>query len=710
MKCLILSQPYKDKNSTGLFEPPKVAVGGFSITRHGQDQNKWQVVEDNDIKSMFIDHVNFEINQSDNNKTDYTSGQIRLYDESESEIKDQVDQDGEVDSSRETQPHEVASSESVKRESSRTSSPSSELKMFHDQLLSDTNPIDDSKSDNALMDLLKILEKTESRTDKVNLNREWLYFIDSGGQIQFQQILQAFIPGVTVLMLVINLAEDLSSPANCEYHKDGKIYMKSKYSISVKTLLKRLIRMVKFSNFHQQIPLAISTSDENCLFKHPNLKIITIATHRDELEEKGEISKISNINSQLAEIYKPVEENLQYGKICPKQIFYEVDGRKALSENFDNKVIKTISDTLSRQALEVNIPIRWYGYEILLREKASESCGVLRLGKCMSLGTDLHMKTGEVESALELFYLLNSILLYPKEVSELVFINPNSLIQVINQLMCLVCQIRNGEYGGDGEFALLKLANLGIISRDVLSREALNIYTQISNEFDEFKTDLFKIFIHLLIAAELPVKKPSDDKQYFMPALLPLINSSSALDFIPFETSKSSPLLFYFSKGAPIGLFCALIVTLLSVIIEDDKKRYKKNLWIIPESTEIIYSNFIVLQNQQLGVKVVLVESLDWFEIYCEDPQDQFDVKEFIEDSLFDAAKNRKLEKEIESELDIAFFCPCSKQSQPHLAEIKEKNSKLVCKSSGEVVNDTEGFPRTSWMKKNSGINYYIIL
>ena len=368
---------------------------------------------------------------------------------------------------------------------------------------------------------------------------------------------------------------------------------------------------------HQQFPPAISTSGENCLLKHPNLKIITIATHRDELEEKGEISKISNIKGQLAEIFKPVEDNLQYGKISSKQIFYEVDGCEALSENFDYQVIKTISDKLSRQALEVDIPIRWYGYEILLREKASESCGVLRLDKCMSLGTDLHMKASEVESALELFYLLNSILLYPKEVSELVFINPNSLIQVINQLMCLVCPIRNGEYDGDGEFALLKLSNLGIISRDVLSHEALNVYSQISNEFDEFKTDLFKIFIHLLIAVELPVKKPSDDKQYFMPALLPLINSSSALDFIPFETSKSSPSLFYFSKGAPIGLFCALIVTLLSVIIEDDKKRYKKNLWIIPESTKIMYSNFIVLQNQQLGVRVALIHLVFCVSMYC---------------------------------------------------------------------------------------------
>ena len=44
--------------------------------------------------------------------------------------------------------------------------------------------------------------------------RQWLYFIDSGGQIQFQKLLPAFMPYASVLIVVVSLSKDLSEPAS----------------------------------------------------------------------------------------------------------------------------------------------------------------------------------------------------------------------------------------------------------------------------------------------------------------------------------------------------------------------------------------------------------------------------------------------------------------------------------------------------------------
>ena len=78
--------------------------------------------------------------------------------------------------------------------------------------------------------------------------KEWFYYTHSGGQIQFQQILQAFIPYISVLMLVISQKEELSSQSCTEFQDEYGTIIVSKHSISIKTLLRCLISMVGFKN------------------------------------------------------------------------------------------------------------------------------------------------------------------------------------------------------------------------------------------------------------------------------------------------------------------------------------------------------------------------------------------------------------------------------------------------------------------------------
>ena len=93
-----------------------------------------------------------------------------------------------------------------------------------------------------------------------------------------------------------------------------------------------------------------------------------------------------------------------------------------------------------------------------------------------------------------------------------------------------------------------------------------------------------------------------------MPALLPLIDPS---EVNPVHNSTSCPLLFYFKKGAPMGLFCAMIVHLLSIT------HHGRSLWVIDESDCKIYSNYITLRKIG-GGKVSFNEEQNVFEIHYE--------------------------------------------------------------------------------------------
>ena len=727
VKSLILSKLYTSTVSTGIAERPQVAVGDFSMEQFGQSQEKkWELVTDNNLIEIFANDIKSLIERDDarkkeleyskktqdvshlNSRREKTDHHIDI-DFNYSVYQNEEDNIDQEEDSRNAEEAQHKSVEGPVPNITTNMSPDPK----QDPGLQSTEESANNATahrDSASKQLSEILSVASTRTDKLTLYKDWLYFIDSGGQIQFQQILQAFIPCASVLMLVISLADELSTQSSSELQcSDGKTYLVSEHSLSIKTLLKRLISMVNFSN--QQEHLTSGDKHLTAAIKPPDkLKVITVATHRDKLKQKGET--IEEKEAQLKQIFQSVEGNLSYEDPVSGKILSEVDGRKASvpeDEHDENlrKVIEGIHSELRKQAFEVNIPLSWYAYEILLRKKASDSCGVLPLEECISYGIDLGLEKGEIQSALKFLYLLNCILYYPKNVTNLVFIDPYSLVQVVNELMVLTCKIRRGVNVGRGPCALPKMAKFGIISSDVFSLEDhLEMFTKVSQKFVDFKSHLFSIFTHLLIAKKLPGRKSTDDN-YFMPALLPL---TDPLKENLFEFSNSNPLLFYFKNGVPVGLFCAMIVNLLSsedYITDDggdDDGLYSDFLWELDESTSKMYSNALILQNYDLRGRVGLVESSDWFEIHCERHEDQAEVKEAIENAINETKRKRNIGEGMK--LEIAFFCPCGDQPR-HLAILKQKNFVLYCKlHHGGRVEDTQGFAHMSWitsLKSNPG-------
>ena len=429
VKCLVLAQQYKSKGSTGIVERPLLAVGTldqsttidiqsveavghFSVQQFGQgSKKKWELVNDDDIIEMFANDIKSEM-ESDQN----VGGHKTQLNEVQHVIEIAPGNGGKNEHGNDTQHQTNPQSGNV------TSSVPSIALLDPSSQTSLIQPIEESNK--AVEQLSEILGKAARRADKLTLYKDWLFFIDSGGQIQFQQILQAFIPCASALMLVISLADNLSTQSSnyiqCE---DGKKYIVSEHSLSIETLLKRLISMVNFSNQQEDV-----TSSDNCLaaaIKPPEkLKIITIATHRDkydELIQNGEVREtIEEKEAQLKQIFQSVQGNLSYENPVSGKIISEVDGRKAhdpeeMHDDNLKKVIEEIRDELSNQAFKVEIPLRWYAYEILLRHKARDSCGVLPLEECISSGVELGLEEEEIHSALKFLYLLNSILYYPEK-------------------------------------------------------------------------------------------------------------------------------------------------------------------------------------------------------------------------------------------------------------------------------------------------------
>ncbi|XP_019855405.1 PREDICTED: uncharacterized protein LOC109584196 [Amphimedon queenslandica] len=144
-----------------------------------------------------------------------------------------------------------------------------------------------------------------------------------------------------------------------------------------------------------------------------------------------------------------------------------------------------------------------------------------------------------------------------------------------------------------------------------------------------------------------------------MPALLPLIDISDT----EVATLKTTPLLFYFKdRAVPMGLFCAVIVHLLS------------DSWRIT-SRQGNYSNFFTLQKTMEGCQIInltLVEQLDCIEIHCGKTADRVKVKDAVEKSIKDVMEKKNIDDELPI---LAFYCSCG-DARDHKATIKNSTIK----------------------------------
>ena len=727
VKCLILSQVYDKSNSTGIAERPQIAFQQFGRNK----EMKWELVNNDNIVEMFAN----EIEDIMNNDKIEKINKLKAYEDKEGRrdkqdvshnennerqnrgLEDTLGQKAEPilsdfnkdDNSRKTQEkYPQHGKVNLHVPTTTTSTRTVSMPLMPEISLTNTQSKDPRKK------LAETLNKASGRTKKLKMCKEWLYFIDAGGQIQFQQILQAFIPCASVLMLVVSLKEKLSSQSCTEFQDEDGTVIVSEHSISIKTLLRRLISMVSFNNQQDDV----TSSDihlSGALTLPKKLKVIAVATH----EDKERTETIKEKETQLAEIFKSTKHNIHYENPSCENILFKVDGRKASKKNVEDEAITKIRAELNEQAFKVTIPLTWYAFEILLRDEASQAtvkstshytagscCGILTLKECIDVGAVLELNEDEIKRALKFFYLLNSILYYPPEVTDLVFIDPYSLIQVVNELTILVCKVRRGDNVGSGPYALQQMAKFGIISNEVLSNDKLKMFTEISSKFNGFESHLFKIFIHLSLASKLPHHHILHDT-IFMPALLPL---TDPLKGVPCSFYNKTPLLFYFENGTPVGFFCAMIVNLLSK--ESKKDDCNGFMWEIHEkSTDKFYSNFVVLRDDKSACTLALVESFDWFEIHCKHCEDLPKVKEDIEIAIADAARKQKqrlhqtmIEKEVKFE--IAFYSPCGKETEDghfHIAVVK-KGSKLLCNQCDKFFHDSKGSPRLSWITCITGM------
>ncbi|XP_019855822.1 PREDICTED: uncharacterized protein LOC109584502 [Amphimedon queenslandica] len=497
------------------------------------------------------------------------------------------------------------------------------------------------------------------------------------------------MPFAQVLILIVNISKELSSQSTAVMHVEGKnLGDYEQYSLLIEEVLKQIISSIASGMQH----FRDSYKDHEVLrdLVPEKLQILTIGTHGDECSDV--VESTHTLEENLAEIINANDdcESIEAYHVVRVR---EIDGRIASAtveerrndQNFKNtkSSLDDVDEILQKNKKGIKIPFYYYFFDIVLRVAAEEGCGVLQLSTCTSLGEDLKLSKDEVMESLNFLHHINSIIYYhdSKACSDLVFVNIGSLIGILKELVGHVHIIHSKarKYTGDKD-GIIK----GILSESEfkeICKEQLDPITK-KLKFDDIATKLLNLFVELSIAA------PIDDK-YFIPALLPV---KDVTDIYLYKDCE--PLLFYFKKATPMGLFCSVVTHLLS------GPCYK----IVSTKINSNFSNCIKMNHRESSYRVVLVEQVNCIEIHCEEQSIECSVKKDVIEAINSAAKKHNL-SESHKNPEIRFYCLCEggpdrsgASGEKHTVTVNEERCIFRCTKTEEICKCHEIIKWKSWL------------
>ena len=266
-------------------------------------------------------------------------------------------------------------------------------------------------------ELVLLVEKTEG--SKRFLELQWIHFIDSGGQPQFHEVLPALIRNTTATIFVMKLSERLDEHPLIELYDDnghlcGKPF---RHAFSNDQILRCCIQTI-----HSRPSTREGTHS----------KILVVGTHRD-LEFSCSESRAEK-NRKLVDVLTPsLQDQLVYYQLESEVIF---PINSSTPDEQDHQVCAMIRKQIEDKKYApppYKIPVGWFllGQNII---KASKD-GVISRTACLGIAAALGINAEALTAALEYFDDLNIFLYYPSVLPEIIFSEPQVLLDKVMELV-----------------------------------------------------------------------------------------------------------------------------------------------------------------------------------------------------------------------------------------------------------------------------------
>ena len=475
-----------------------------------------------------------------------------------------------------------------------------------------------------------------TNTPKPLAHERWVFLIDSGGQTEFQDAFSVFLPHTSVCVFVFKLSEPLDSYPDIEYYRNGRRIGKRQQSLLTnKDIFEKYMRtMFSFNSKAKgtagkhpatiqecspETPLKTSPEEGSSGSLPP--RILLLGTHRD-LKHLCTEETVEQKNEQLESIIpkKLKEQVIYYEK---KKPIFEING--LTPDDDDKKTAEKIRECIMKEcpSRRVKTPWRWHVLNQKMKSIAHKlQRHVLSREECLKIAHSVKLDKESFELALEFFHSLSIIFYYPKILPNVVFVDPQVLLDKVTELVQFTFELQDPD-------STAPCLPLGWQQFDRFAQvsETFMENKRFSSHYHEpvFTTKhLTTLLEKLLVFARL-----SPDT-WFMPCVLKHLKPH---EIQPHCVSRY-PMVVHFPDGGPQhGVCCSLISHVLS------KANYHPSEWNILENDDhpaCLYRNCIQFQVTGYGGFVMLIDRFTYLEIHVHTSQRKLlELWQYVRDAIF---------------------------------------------------------------------------
>ena len=532
------------------------------------------------------------------------------------------------------------------------------------------------------------------------LDGDWIYLIDSGGQIGFLEVLPAFLHHTSVCLFVTNLSEMLSECPKIEYFEHGKpVCEPTLCPFTNEQMLMRCVQTIQTQCINQ----GSGTNKASQLSKQDAItnqgsKLVMVGTHQDL---QGQCSESTEEKNYLLQ-----------SKLCPEYdkflvfrgqgIIFPINAKNPGPQDHEvaSEITKVIFDVVSGLKSR-KTPISWFKFEQVIQKIArDDGKRILHWKECLGVARLLHLSKKDLDAALDHLASFGVIHYYRHLLPNIVFVDPQILLNKISELVKHHYKLRHDSQlqttiGGEWR----KFVNEGCITLELLR--------QFPEHYTNFFTadDFLKLMKDRLIATHLIGKD-----EYFMPCLLRTMESKEVDQYrVTSSTSGVAPLAIHFScKLVSHGVFCTLVA-----FIRSSLNSSPWSLFPHPEnSTEphCLTRNCIKFQLPKGAPgSLTLIDAFSHFEVHVNTRRDVCVhscplIWQTLAEGIQKAAKTLKYHLDPKQ----AFLCK-HENTQPHLALPADAFDYWKC----ELHPDTSGPLKEEhklWLSEKGNMQLYSVL
>ena len=514
---------------------------------------------------------------------------------------------------------------------------------------------------------LEILRAAASGQDVSSyLKNSWsLYLTDTGGQMEFQDLLPLLVSGPSVFFITFRLNQDLNKAFTIQYElPDGN---KSEPYESTLTLMEAILQsLASISSMgtfvykglqKQQVPI--------------RPKAFFVGTHKDMLDPATADHQIHKVDQYLQKVIKSTS-HYRDGLIefaSPNQLIFTVNNLAQEDADFQ-KIRSAVEQLVQRGEFKIHSPSHWLIFSLVIRYLKSR---IISFEECLSVACQCGIKDeAELKEALRFLHTkLGVVRYFPVEgLDSIVVKDPQLLFDKVTELIVRTFTFENvGKYSTD-EFKKKGIFSLGDFER--ISGDSNSLLTP---------TLLVKLLQHLRIVA--PFQTEDGDTKYFIPCVLSHTGASETSSLN--QRLEIPQLVVTFKCGyCPKGVSGALIKYLLTNEMQSELEWSLQLDEIFRDQVSMLVGpdfDTVILTILPTNIKIMFVPNAQSIDRDCSAEEICDEVRSAVEKGIIKVTFD--MNYLCYAKHTITFECPCDIScSDPHAAQMswyKGKPSKLLC-------------------------------